>query len=36
MVMSFVWAVLLGGSILCALVTGRGQMLSAGVMQGAQ
>ena len=36
MVMSFVWAVLLGGSIICALVTGRGQMLSAGVMQGAQ
>lgn len=36
MVMSFVWAVLLGGSIFCALVTGRGQMLSAGVMQGAQ
>lgn len=36
MVMSVVWAVLLGGSILCALVTGRGQMLSAGVMQGAQ
>lgn len=36
MVMSVVWAVLLGGSIICALVTGRGQMLSAGVMQGAQ
>lgn len=36
MVMSVVWAVLLGGSIICALVTGQGQMLSAGVMQGAQ
>ena len=36
MVMSFVWAVLLAGSILCAAITGRGQMLSAGVMQGAQ
>lgn len=36
MVMSVVWAVLLGSSIICALVTGRGQMLSAGVMQGAQ
>ena len=36
MLMSVVWAVLLGGSIRCALVTGRGQMLSAGVMQGAQ
>ena len=36
MVMSYVWAVLLGGSVICALVTGRGQLLSAGVMQGAQ
>ena len=36
MVMSYVWAVLLGGSVLCALVTGKGQLLSAGVMQGAQ
>ena len=36
MVMSIVWAVLLAGSILCAAITGRGQMLSAGVMQGAQ
>lgn len=36
MVMSFVWAVLLGGAILCSLITGRGQALSAGVMQGAQ
>ena len=36
MVMSYVWAVLLGGSFVCALVTGRGQQLSAGVMQGAQ
>lgn len=36
MVMSFVWAVLLGGSVLCSLITGRGQALSAGVMQGAQ
>lgn len=36
MVMSFVWAVLLGGSVLCAVITGRGQALSAGVMQGAQ
>ena len=36
MVMSVVWAVLLGGSIICARLTGRGQMLSAGVMQGAQ
>lgn len=36
MVMSFVWAVLLGGSVLCAVITGRGQELSAGVMQGAQ
>ena len=34
--MSVVWTVLLAGSILCAAVTGRGQMLSAGVMQGAQ
>lgn len=36
MVMSIVWAVLLGGSVLCAVITGRGQALSAGVMQGAQ
>lgn len=36
MVMSIVWAVLLGGSVLCSLITGRGQALSAGVMQGAQ
>lgn len=36
MVMSVVWAVLLGGSVLCAVITGRGQELSAGVMQGAQ
>lgn len=36
MVMSLVWAVLLGASVLCAAITGRGQMLSAGVMQGAQ
>ena len=36
MVMSYVWAVLLGGSLLSALVTGRGQLLSAGVLQGAQ
>ena len=36
MVMSFVWAVLLGGSVLCAVITGQGQALSAGVMQGAQ
>lgn len=36
MVMSVVWTVLLAGSILCALLTGRGQQLSAGVMQGAQ
>ena len=36
MVMSVVWTVLLAGSILCAAVTGRGQMLSAGVIQGAQ
>lgn len=36
MVMSVVWAVLLGGSVVCALITGRGQALSAGVMQGAQ
>lgn len=36
MVMSVVWAVLLGGSVLCAVITGRGQALSAGVMQGAQ
>lgn len=36
MVMSFIWAVLLGGSVLCAVITGRGQELSAGVMQGAQ
>ncbi|MGM9605670.1 MAG: nucleoside recognition domain-containing protein [Faecousia sp.] len=34
--MSWVWAVLLGASVLCAAMTGRGQMLSAGVMQGAQ
>ena len=36
MVLCYVWAVLLGGSVLCALVTGKGQLLSAGVMQGAQ
>ncbi len=36
MVMSIVWAVLLGESVLCAVITGRGQALSAGVMQGAQ
>ena len=36
MVMSFVWAVLVGLSIVCAAVTGRGQQLSSGVMQGAQ
>ena len=36
MVMSVVWAVLLGGSVLCAFLTGRGQALSGGVMQGAQ
>lgn len=36
MVMSVVWTVLLAGSVLCAAVTGRGQMLSAGVIQGAQ
>lgn len=36
MVMSIVWAVLLGGSVLCSLITGGGQALSAGVMQGAQ
>lgn len=36
MVMSIVWAVLLGGSVLCSLITGRGQALSVGVMQGAQ
>ena len=36
MVMSYVWALLLGGSVVCAILTGRGQALSAGVMQGAQ
>ena len=36
MVMSVVWTVLLARSILCAFLTGRGQQLSAGVMQGAQ
>lgn len=36
MVMSVVWTVLLAGSVLCAGITGRGQQLSAGVMQGAQ
>lgn len=36
MVMSVVWTVLLGASVVCAVITGRGQMLSAGVMQGAQ
>ena len=36
MVMSVVWTVLLAGSVLCAFLTGRGQQLSAGVMQGAQ
>ena len=36
MVMSFVWAVLVGLSVVCAAVTGRGQQLAVGVMQGAQ
>ena len=36
MVMSYVWAVLLAGSIICAIVTGQGQALSSSVMQGAQ
>lgn len=36
MVMSYVWAVLLAGSIICAIVTGQGQALSSAVMQGAQ
>lgn len=36
MVMSYVWALLLGGSVVCAILTDRGQALSAGVMQGAQ
>lgn len=36
MVMSVVWTVLLAASVVCAVITGRGQALSAGVMQGAQ
>lgn len=34
--MSYVWAVLVAASVFCAAVTGRGQQLAAGVMQGAQ
>ena len=36
MVMSYVWALLLAGSVVCAMITGQGQALSAGVIQGAQ
>ena len=36
MVMSWVWTILLLGAVLCAGITGRGQELSAGVIQGAQ
>lgn len=34
--MSFVWAFLVAASVVCAAVTGRGQQLAVGVMQGAQ
>lgn len=34
--MSWVWTILLLGAVLCAGITGRGQELSAGVIQGAQ
>ena len=34
--MSWVWSILLLGAVLCAAITGRGQALSAGVIQGAQ
>lgn len=36
MVMSWVWAVLVGTSVVCAAVDGRAAALSAAVMQGAQ
>ena len=36
MVMSWVWTILLLGAVVCAGITGRGQALSAGVLQGAQ
>lgn len=36
MVMSWVWAVLLGTSVVCAAIGGRAAALSAAVMQGAQ
>ena len=36
LVMSWVWTILLLGAVLCAGITGRGQELSAGVIQGAQ
>ncbi len=36
MVMSWVWAVLIGLSVLCAAITGNIQALSGAVMQGAQ
>ena len=36
MVMSWVWTILLLGAVLCAGITGRGQELSAGGIQGAQ
>lgn len=36
MVMSWVWAVLVGASVVCAVINGRAAALSAAVMQGAQ
>ena len=36
LVMSWVWTILLLGAVLCAGITGKGQELSAGVLQGAQ
>ena len=36
MVMSWIWAFLLGVSVLCAAITGRGSQLAAAIPQGAQ
>ena len=35
MVMSWIWTVLVGCAVICALVTGRGQELTAAVLEGA-
>ena len=36
MVMSWIWTMILGMSLLCALLTGRGSALATGIIEGAQ